>query len=120
MAEIADGLEATAEADGRRYSTRDAVQFVRDMEDAGLEVEHYRGRYYWEGPAVRVDELQDALSATRVKCQWDNMGLGWVVYPKGSDAGVVVDRDLEPCVFEGGWCVAHDPSYHYRGEGGVS
>ena len=53
-----------------------------DMEEAGLEVQHYRGRFYWEGPAVAVDDLQDALGATKVRCQWDHLGLGWIVYPK--------------------------------------
>lgn len=61
----------------------DFEQFRADMEEAGLEVEEYHGRFYYEGPAVRVDDLQDALSYTKVKCQWDNMGLGWIVYPRG-------------------------------------
>ena len=51
------------------------------MKNAGLEPYHYHGRFWWEGPAVNVDNLQEALSETRVKCQWDNMGLGYVVYP---------------------------------------
>ncbi len=65
------------------YDRKNYRTFVRDMEAAGLEPYHYRGRWYWEGPAVNVDDLQDALSNTKVPCQWDNMGLGWVVYPKG-------------------------------------
>lgn len=56
-------------------------QFVRDMEAAGLKPYHYEGRFFYKGPAVNVDDLQDALRATAVKCQWDNLGLGWVVYP---------------------------------------
>ena len=69
------------------YTKDGTKQFVRDMEDAGLEVEHYRGRFLWEGPAVRVDDIQDALSNTKVKCQWDSMGLGFIVYPVESDKG---------------------------------
>lgn len=71
----------------RIYSIKDCQQFVADMEEAGLEVEHYRGRSFWEGPAVRVDSIQDAMGATMVPCQWDNMGLGFIVYPKASDKG---------------------------------
>lgn len=64
------------------YTNPDHIQFVSDMEAAGLEVEHYHGRFMWEGPAVRVDDLQDAMSETKVRVQYDNMGLGWIVYPK--------------------------------------
>ncbi len=64
-------------------STPGRRAFVRDMEAAGLTPYLYRGRWYYEGPAVNVDSLQDALSNTNVPCQWDNMGKGWVVYPKG-------------------------------------
>ena len=46
------------------YSAQHAQQFVRDMSDAGLEPYHYHGRFHWEGPAVNVDNLQDALSET--------------------------------------------------------
>jgi hypothetical protein len=60
----------------------DHKHFVDDMEEAVLEVRHYRGRFFWEGPAVVVDDLQDALGSTEVRCQWDNMGMGWVVYPR--------------------------------------
>lgn len=70
------------------YTDRDCVQFVEDMENAGLQVEHYSGRYFWEGPAVRVDDLQDAMSETKVRVQYDNMGLGYIVYPNASDKGV--------------------------------
>ena len=63
------------------YTHPDHQQFVQDMEAAGLQPEHYRGRFDWEGPACRVDHPQDALSVTQVRCQWDTTGLGWVVYP---------------------------------------
>lgn len=64
------------------YEDPDHLRFVEDMEEAGLDVQHYRGRFFWEGPAVQVDDLQDALGATKVHCQWDNLGLGWIVYPR--------------------------------------
>jgi hypothetical protein len=59
----------------------DARRFVKDMEKAGLTPYHYNGRFFYSGPAVNVDSLQDALSHTKVKCQWDDMGKGFVVYP---------------------------------------
>jgi hypothetical protein len=73
----------------RTYTNPDCVKFVFDMEKAGLTVEHYHGRFFWEGPAVRVDDLQDAMSETRVRVQYDNMGMGWIVYPKAADSGGV-------------------------------
>ena len=65
------------------YSNMACKRFVRNMIDAGLgdKLRHYQGRNFYEGPGVDVRNLQDALSATRVKCQWDNMGLGYIVYP---------------------------------------
>jgi len=71
----------------KKYTNKDCVKFVKNMEKAGLTVEHYRGRSFWQGPAVRVDSIQEALSETKVKCQWDNMGLGFIVYPITSDQG---------------------------------
>ena len=80
------------------YTEPDAVQFVEDMERHGYPVEHYHGRFYWRGPAVRTDEsgedeyglptLQDVVRATDVKVQWDNMGHDWIVYPVNGDIGV--------------------------------
>jgi hypothetical protein len=66
-----------------KYESPRYNKFVKDMKKAGLEPYDYRGRFYYHGPAVNVDSIQDALSETKVKCQWDNMGLGFVVYPKG-------------------------------------
>lgn len=64
---------------------RDEIRrFMRDMRRAGLRMRHYRGRYFWEGPAVSTDSLQEVLSATKVKCQWDSLGLGYIVYPRQS------------------------------------
>lgn len=77
------------------YTNPCHLQFVEDMEEAGLEVQHYRGRFYWEGPAVEVDDLQDALGATKVRCQWDHLGLGWIVYPRayGNVRGIEEDEE---------------------------
>ncbi len=67
----------------QNYTDPKYQRFVKDMQEAGLAPYHYKGRFFWEGPAVNVDDLQDALSQTKVKCQYDQMGLGFVVYPKG-------------------------------------
>lgn len=69
------------------YTDPNCVEFVSDMQDAGLTVEHYFGRFFWEGPAVRVDELHDAMQHTHIPVQYDSMGLGYIVYPKASDKG---------------------------------
>ena len=70
-------------ADNLIYDNKNFTKFVKDMKKAGLEPYEYHGRYFYVGPAVNVDNLQDALSETKVKCQWDNMGKGFVVYPRG-------------------------------------
>jgi hypothetical protein len=57
-------------------------QFVRECRAAGYEVHHYRGRNFWEGPAVCTDDADDVVRATGVPVQKDNMGLGYVVYPR--------------------------------------
>lgn len=59
-------------------------EFQEDMEEAGYEVEEYDGRFYYHGPAVRCDkdEFQEVLSATKVACSWDDMGLGKIIYPR--------------------------------------
>jgi hypothetical protein len=67
-----------------KYDNTTCNKFVEDMEDAGMEVQHYNGRYFWEGPAVSCDNIQDVLSNTKVKCQWDQLGLGYIVYPRVS------------------------------------
>ncbi len=59
--------------------------FTRDLLGEGFKVEDYDGRYFYHGPAVRVDDMdgvQAVIRATSVPVQWDNMGKGWIVYPK--------------------------------------
>lgn len=70
------------------YTNNRYQQFVDDMRSAGIIVEHYRGRFYYEGPAARTHvsegiDLQDIMSATKVKLQWDNLGKeDFIVYPR--------------------------------------
>lgn len=64
----------------------DPERFRQDMEDAGYEVQDYRGRSFWKGPAVYTDEdegptRQDVIRATSVKLMWDDMGRHFVVHP---------------------------------------
>ena len=70
--------------DEHDYDSEDAKQFVNDCQAAGFHVEHYKGRFYWEGPAVRCDCISDIMSITIVRCQHDSMGLGVIVYPETS------------------------------------
>ncbi len=68
----------------RAAGKTDLCRFVEDMRAAGLKVRYYRGRFRWRGPAVAVADLQEALGATQVRCQWDHLGLDKVVYPRES------------------------------------
>jgi len=68
------------------YSQEKYRQFVMECYNAGYceedSIQHYRGRYFYEGPAVITPDVQDVVRATKVKVQWDNMGRDYVVYPK--------------------------------------
>lgn len=67
------------------YDNNTCNQFVRDMENAGFTVEHYRGRFFWEGPAVRTTDdydEDDIVRATEVPLQRDDMGRGAIRYPR--------------------------------------
>jgi hypothetical protein len=64
------------------YTKPEHRKFVEDMEAAGLEVRQYASRNFYSGPAVEVDHVRDAVSRTTVKCQWDQLGLGYIVYPR--------------------------------------
>jgi hypothetical protein len=70
----------------------DHSRFAADMHLAGLRVQHYPGRFFWQGPAVVVSDRDQAISATDVACQWDQMGLDWVFYPQAYAAARAADR----------------------------
>jgi hypothetical protein len=61
-------------------------KFVDECEDEGLDVDkEYHGRNYYNGPAVRcdnLDEMVDVIRVTTGKLQWDNLGLGYIIYPR--------------------------------------
>jgi ribosomal protein L27 len=59
-------------------------QFQADMVAAGRTVRHYRGRHFYDGPAVKIerDELQTLIRETTVMVQVDHLGkTALIVYP---------------------------------------
>ena len=63
-------------------------KFVVDMDAAGIVTAAYLGRFFWEGPAARSDQLngptlQDIIKKTAVPLQWDSLDSNYVVYPVG-------------------------------------
>jgi hypothetical protein len=58
------------------------TKFTKDCEKAGLVVRDYQGRYFYHGPAVSCQDIGEVLQVTRVKCQWDQLGKGYIVYPR--------------------------------------
>ena len=79
-------MSETRERDGKTYVKPEHVQFIDDMEEAGFDVRHYSGRWFYQGPAVSVDDLQDAMSETKISVGWDNLGMGFIVHPAVSDS----------------------------------
>lgn len=71
-----------------RYDHPKLQLFVIDMMDSPFfdRLDHYRGRFDYEGPAIRVrnqSELQDVIRETNMELQRDEMGKnGYIVYPK--------------------------------------
>lgn len=58
--------------------------FRKNMEAAGIEYEFYRGRFFYQGWAARAHDrkaFQAIIKASEVELQWDELGLGWIVYP---------------------------------------
>lgn len=59
-------------------------RFRQDMDTAGYAVEEYRGRNYYQGPAIQYEgyDLQNVIRATTVRLQTDQLGKsGLIVYP---------------------------------------
>ncbi len=61
-------------------------RFTREATAAGFTVQHwhYRGRNFYDGPAVEVDrdELQKVIRATSMRLIWDEIGKhDLMVYP---------------------------------------
>lgn len=58
-------------------------QFARDCRDAGFPLVHYNGRWGWQGPAAKADDVHDVIRCTEVPVQNDTLGLRYIVYPRG-------------------------------------
>lgn len=67
--------------EAKEKKKEDVCRFMRDMKRAEIKLSYYEGRNFWCGPAVKVDDIQAALSSTKIQCQWDRMGHGYIVYP---------------------------------------
>jgi hypothetical protein len=83
----------TRENNKMKYDNETCNKFVEECETAGYEVRHYRGRSFWEGPAVRCDnqdEYHDVVRATTMRLQNDSLGYGYIVYPVSS--GKLIDE----------------------------
>lgn len=81
-------MNATLEREATETPEHPHDRFARECEEAGFDVEPYDGRFYWKGPSVRCDDdsaAQQVIRATAVEIQRDNLGRGWVVYPKAYD-----------------------------------
>lgn len=61
-------------------------QFVEDMTAAGLNLVEHKGRKFFFGPAVVVDNVTDVITKTKVDCTWYETGSQWVVHPRTEDA----------------------------------
>ena len=66
---------------GERYEVNKLNRFEMDADAAGLTLSHYHGRYWYKGPAVSGDDIQELMSFTTVKLQSDSLGRGVIVYP---------------------------------------
>lgn len=93
-----------------------AQRFVEDMENADLSIySNYMGRNFYKGPGVIVDSIQEALAATRIPCQWDNMGKQFIVYPQYPDIDYN-DVEIEEKTFADGYdCVEGTENPHPEG-----
>ena len=82
---------------GVSYSQHDHKRFLLDMQKAGLlrRTDLYNGRFWYKGPAARCSSLQRVLSATKVPCSWDSMGMGVVVHPCEGDPSLKKKDDHE-------------------------
>ena len=63
--------------------SKNQQKFVDDARKQGFAVDYgYSGRFMYgqRCPAVRLDNVRDL--PTKAKTEWDNMGLGYVVYAR--------------------------------------
>lgn len=92
-------------------STTDYEQFLLDMAQAEEVVEDYERRFGDTRPAVRIDrpvELQRVIRATSVPVEWDQLGMGLIVYPAAreqytpiEDLQAQAEQDFGPTILHG-------------------
>lgn len=71
------------------YTNPACIRFVADMIAAGRESDltHYRGRNFYEGPAVSSRRGDTVPAETSVNLQSDQLGKGFIFYPISGDKG---------------------------------
>ncbi len=59
-------------------------KFVANFMDSEFELKGYKGRFWYDGPAVEcgAGEMSEVFAIAGVKCDSDNMGLDMIIYPK--------------------------------------
>lgn len=80
MMELDEKMQACVIQAGEE-GNEDIHRFVADCQEMGFEVEYYRGRNFYYGPAVRLD-LQTVAQITNVQLKQDQMGMGYITYLK--------------------------------------
>lgn len=73
----------------KTYTDANFVKFIRRAKKVGYKPYHYKGRFFFEGPAIDVDryklvDIEDVFKG--IKVQWDNLGLDFVVYPRRTNS----------------------------------
>ena len=76
------GGEPCQACDFTGYKSETHVKFCQDMRGYDIDVRFYRGRNFYAGPAAEADSISDIMSKTTVKCNYDTMGEGYIVYPR--------------------------------------
>lgn len=67
-------------------------KFMTDCRKAEIDVRYYRGRNFYYGLAASCKSIQDVLSITTVPCTYDQLGKGYIVYPKVGLSGDVLRK----------------------------
>jgi hypothetical protein len=72
---------------GFKYKNDRYNLFVKEIEKAieDLDIEgelrDYKGRMFYHGPAIECDSIDEITRYTTCRCNWDNLGKGYIVYP---------------------------------------
>lgn len=85
----------TAALEAYPYKQESYRRFCLAMDCNGVPWQDYKGRNFYHGPAVTTSDVkkkfdleddneakQYIIRCTRQSLQWDNFGLGWILYPR--------------------------------------